>query len=59
MKYTISNNSGMGASPVWWVMENEECVAGVHWGLHNGESSKAQQLAQKIADAMNAMECEK
>jgi hypothetical protein len=48
----------MGASPVWWVLDGTERVAGVHWGLHDGESSKAQQEAQKIADALNAMESE-
>ena len=53
MKYTISHNSGMGASPVWWVMENDNRIAGVHWGLHDGKSANAQAVAQKIADALN------
>jgi hypothetical protein len=59
MKYTISQNSGMGASPVWWVMEGEERIAGVHWGLHGGKSANAQKVAKKIADALNEVDEQK
>lgn len=58
MKYSIVNNSGMGASPVWWILENGEKIAGVHWGLHDGKSSNAEKVAQKIVDALNLLDGE-
>lgn len=55
-RYTISDKSDVIAIPVWWVVDGDKKVAGVHWGLHDGKSENAKKFAQKIADALNAAE---
>lgn len=51
VEYHIENKA-----PVVWIMQGEKRLAGVHWGLHDGESDKAKAFAQKIVDSMNGVE---
>lgn len=48
LEFTILNKA-----PVVWIMQGEKRLAGVHWGLHEGQSSLAEMFAQKIVDALN------